>query len=158
MKKTNHLIIASLLFLSTDLYAQQNTVGSGGDISGSGGSISYSVGQIDYSSSTTTQGNINQGVQQPFEFFDLLTTIEENQLFKFSLFPNPTNDFIIIKTLGTTSELTFNLYDSKGRLIKQDLINSEQTSIDARNLSGGSYQLSIINQNRIIQSFKIIKN
>lgn len=49
---------------TSNLYAQQNIVASGGQATGAGGTVSYSIGQMDYISVTGAGGSITQGVQQ----------------------------------------------------------------------------------------------
>ena len=62
-----NVLAAALLLMSTVVgVAQENSVSVGGDITGVNGSVSFSVGQIDYTYVSGTNGNINEGVQQPF--------------------------------------------------------------------------------------------
>ncbi len=62
-----NVLAAALLLMSTAVVvAQENSVSVGGDIAGVNGSVSFSVGQIDYTYISGTNGNINEGVQQPF--------------------------------------------------------------------------------------------
>lgn len=147
-----------LISASTLSYAQSNTVASGGDASGSGGTLSYTIGQIDYNNQTSASGNTNQGVQQPFEFYKITSGIDESSLVDVSLYPNPTNEYIILKINTSLDNLNYNLYDMTGRIVSKGIISSNETKIDARDYVPGQYQL-IINQKEIeIESFKIIKN
>lgn len=154
MKKLT--LASSFALVSLLGFSQQNTVSTGGNASGSGGTVSYSVGQIDYSSNQGTNGTINQGVQQPFEFY-LLEIDEENAL-NISLFPNPTNEFIVLQFENFTNGLSFSLYDMNGRIVVENNIDSAKTEIDMRSFATGQYNLAIKNQVNNIQSIKIIKN
>lgn len=148
-----------LISTSTFSFSQKNTVGSGGNASGAGGSLSYTVGQIDYTSQSSSSGNTNQGVQQPFEFYKISSTgIEETGKFEVNLYPNPTNEFIILKINSSLDELSYQLFDMTGRIVSQGTILSNETKIDARDYTPGQYQLSIFQQEKEIESFKIIKN
>ena len=62
MKIFLHLVI--LLFISTRIMAQQNTVAAFGNANSSGGSVSFTVGQIDFISLSNAT---NAGVQQSFD-------------------------------------------------------------------------------------------
>ena len=86
-----------LLFCSSfNLYAQNNTVASGGQANGSGGTSSYSVGQINYSSYTGSSGSVTQGVQQPYEI-SVVTSIKNIAIdLKAQIYPNPTTDKLIL--------------------------------------------------------------
>ncbi|MEQ9147218.1 MAG: hypothetical protein RLP13_03000 [Cytophagales bacterium] len=68
MRNLRLTLLGLSLFLSGYISAQESVSSSGNTISGSNGSISYSLGQTIYISYSGTSGEINEGVQQPFEF------------------------------------------------------------------------------------------
>ena len=155
MKK--HLLCTGVL-LSGLAFGQQNTVASGGEASGSGGSVSYSVGQIDYISASGANGNINQGVQQPFEIFSV--GIEEIQFdINVSLFPNPAVDQVVIsiEALENYKNPSFKLTDEQGRVIRQGTINSNETSVQVNDLANACYYLNVLVDNQLAKSFKLVK-
>lgn len=137
-------------------FSQQNVTSSGGDATGTGGSVSYSVGQIDYINSTGSNGTANQGVQQPFEFFEL--GIKEAAFVDVKLFPNPTNEFIILQFENFTNDLSYSLYDVNGKIVAEGIVEAKETQIDMRAFARGQYNLAIQNASDAIQSIKIIKN
>jgi hypothetical protein len=69
-------------FTTCCVFAQQNTLSSGGDVSNTSGSIAVSIGQIDYVNTSSANFGICQGVQQPFAFCNLLISLSNS---------NPTN-------------------------------------------------------------------
>ena len=75
-----------------------------------------------------------------------------------SLYPNPTNEFIILNLNSVLEKLSYQLTDMNGRLVSTGEITTNETVIDARNYSVGEYHLSIIQKETHIQSYKIIKN
>jgi len=153
------IFLFGLLFSASPIcFSQGNTVSSGGNASGTTGSLSYSIGQIDYSNSTSASGNINQGVQQPFEFYTISSGINDLTSLDVSLYPNPTNEFIILNLNSVLEKLSYQLTDMNGRLVSTGEITTNETVIDARNYSVGEYHLSIIQKGTHIQSYKIIKN
>lgn len=137
--------------------AQSNAVSGGGTASGGGGSATYSLGQIDYSNSASATGSIQQGVQQPYEFF------EEAGLFDiatidFDVYPNPTSNQVVLTIDSDNTDLSFVLFDAQGKLIQQNEIDDIKTIIDMQNLSVGVYHLQLNQNEKTVQSFKIIKN
>ena len=77
----------------------------------------------------------------------------------FSVFPNPVSENLTISSLNLIKTISYNLYDSKGRLINNGNLFSNETSVNTSNLSSGTYYLNLYNQeNNKTQSFKIIKN
>ncbi|MGM0566675.1 MAG: T9SS type A sorting domain-containing protein [Bacteroidota bacterium] len=164
----------------TGLHAQESVNASGGDASGSGGSIGYSVGQVVYTANSGTTGSAAEGVQQPYEI-SVLTGLEEAKGISLSLmaYPNPTTDNITlvfdnsVKTSYDLSQLSYQLYDMNGKLLQNEKITGNQTSVDMSNLIPATYFVKVIHENRgvhhvkynevvatqfnVVKTFKIIK-
>ena len=138
-------------------WAQSNTTSTGGDATGSGGSVSYSVGQIDYINGSGSNGSVNQGVQQPFEFYHDVS-LHENSIITTSLYPNPTNEDVVLKIESFQDILSYQLFDINGKLVRQNDIENAETIIEMRALSSGEYHLSISKQQVQIETIKIIKH
>jgi hypothetical protein len=156
MRKT---FILFLLSVSFNLYAQNNTVSSGGQASGSGGTVSYSVGQIAYSSLTGTNGSLIQGVQQPYEI-SIVTSLEDLAIdLKAQVYPNPTTDQLIL-SIGSNEfkNLRYVLVDLQGKVLKNDRIINLNSTLDMSKLSNGTYFLRVLSNNNQIKTFQIIKN
>ena len=145
------LLFTSLLFSSL---GQQNTVSTGGEVSGVGGSASFTVGQIDYINNTAFNGKINEGVQQPYEFYQEVGLEEE--IIISAVYPNPTKDVIQIEFENAVLRV-MNLYDQQGKLILKNETNEKYTSLDLSELAKGSYVLEVQNENKT-QTIKLIKN
>ena len=137
--------------------AQIAVAATGGDASGSGGSASYTVGQIVYTTATGTTGSVSQGVQQPYDI-SITVGIEEKTI-GLAAFPNPTKDQLNLSVTGfTTQQYSYQLYDASGKLVKSDKVSSSTTSINTQALTPGVYILSVLDNNLIIKTFRIIKN
>jgi len=145
---------------STGLQAQESVNATGGNASGSGGSASYSVGQVVYTSNTVTNGSVAQGVQQPYEI-SVVTRIEEAKGINLSVsaYPNPTTDYLTLEVKDfELSNLHFQLYDMNGKLLQSEKIIGNQTSIVMSNLVPANYFVKVIQGNKEVKTFKIIKN
>jgi len=131
---------------------------SGGDAMGSGGSVAYSVGQIVYTAHLGTTGSVAQGVEQAYEIYSV--GIKETALnISLSIFPNPTSDFLTLKVEDYNNEtLNFDLLDEQGKLILSEQITNQETQVAMSTLARGSYFINIVQTNKKIQTFKIIKN
>jgi hypothetical protein len=157
------ITLSAIFLLSlglTGLKAQEAIPVTGGNASGSGGSASYSVGQAVYTTNIGTNGSVAPGVQQPFEI-SVLTGLEEAKEISLmvSAFPNPTTDYLTLEVKEFEfSNLSFRLYDMQGNLLQSEMITGDQTRIDMFNLVPSSYFVKVINGNREVKSFKIIKN
>ncbi|MCF8274676.1 MAG: T9SS type A sorting domain-containing protein [Flavobacteriaceae bacterium] len=144
----------------TGLQAQTSVNATGGDALGGGGSVSYSVGQVVYTTNTGTNGTVAQGVQQPYEI-SVVTGIEEAKGINLSVsaYPNPTTDYLTL-SIGEfeISNLSYQLYDMNGKLLQSEKISGNQTSIVMSNLVPSSYFVKVIQGNKEVKTFKIIKN
>lgn len=153
-------LVFLLGFSVKGLIAQESFNTAGNIASGSGGSVSYSVGQLAYTSNTGTSGSASNGVQQAFEVSGL-TLLEEFIDINLSVttYPNPVTDHLIL-TVENPNLLTLNfqLFDLRGKLIQSDEIINDQTNVSMNNLAPAVYFLNIIQGNKEVRTFKIIKN
>ena len=159
MKKNTLFFLTFLLSFSVNAQTSHQVLSaSGGDATGSGGSVAYSVGQIVYTTSTGTTGSVAQGVEQAYEIYSV--GIKETALnISLSVFPNPTSDFLTLKVEDYNNEtLGFDLLDEQGKLILSEQITNQETQVAMSTLARGSYFINIVQTNKKIQTFKIIKN
>jgi hypothetical protein len=139
--------------------AQETVSVSGGNATGSGGLVSYTVGQILYNTFSGTNGTVAQGVQQPYEI-SIVTTVENTEeiSLEYLVYPNPTSGLIklIIKSFDYEN-WRFRLYNLNSILLQDKKIENEETEISLQNLSASMYFLKVINNNREVKVFKIVK-
>ena len=161
--KYKRLKLCALLLLAyciTGLQAQESVNATGGDASGSGGSASYSVGQVTYQTHSGTNGSVAQGVQQPYEI-SVVTGLEEAKGINLSVtaYPNPTTDYLTLEVKDIElSMFHFQLYDMQGKLLQNEKITGTKTSIVMSNLVPATYFVKVIQGNKEVKTFKIIKN
>lgn len=152
-----HLYVSICLLISSYSYTQQSVNSSGGDIiSFAQGTISFSIGQTatNYIENGET---INEGVQQPYEIFHVLSVINpDNQIF-WNIFPNPTEGVIYLKSKDII-DADIEIFDESGRLIlNEQLKGIQQSQIDLTSYARGVYTIKI-NGNSSTQAIRIIKN
>ncbi len=160
----------------TGLQAQTNVNATGGNASGNGGSVSYSVGQVVYTTHKGSNGSVAQGVQQPYEI-SVAGIDEANGIsLKVTAYPNPTTDYLtleidastslsilpILNKLGTSTSLciqsmSYQLYDIQGKVLQNQKITDNRTSIDMNNLVPSTYFVKVIQENKTVKTFKVIK-
>lgn len=151
-----------ILFLGiglTELQAQEAVPSAGGNASGSGGIVSYTVGQVVYTTNTGTNGSELQGVQQAYEIFTVGIKDEITTNISLTIFPNPTIENLTLQVQDFNSEkLIYQLFDMQGKLLTNNQITSNQTEINLNNLPPSTYFINVLQENKNIQFFKIIKN
>ena len=146
----------------TGLQAQTNVNATGGNASGNGGSVSYSVGQVVYTTHKGSNGSVAQGVQQPYEI-SVAGIDEANGIsLKVTAYPNPTTDYLTLEIDASTSlsiqSMSYQLYDIQGKVLQNQKITGYRTSIDMNNLVPATYFVKVIEENKAVKTFKIIKN
>jgi len=151
-----------LLFLGlSNIQAQETLPATGGKASGTGGSASYTVGQIVYTTQTGINGNtVAQGVQQPFET-SVVTGIKKAQgiTLEVSAYPNPTSDYLTLKVENyNTENLQYIVFDINGKLLQRVKCVGNKTSINIQNYPVANYYVKVLDSQKEIKVFKIIKN
>lgn len=142
------------------LQAQEGISATGGNALVSGqGTVSYSVGQVVHTTNTGTTGSILQGVQQPFEI-SVVTGIEKARDIDLlvSAYPNPTTDHLILRVDHLEgSDFSFQLFDMSEKLLESKRLSDNETSIDMSKFTPAIYFLKVIENNKEIKTFRIIK-
>ncbi len=147
-----------ILSLPQLTYGQSGTVTAGGNAAGSGGTISYSIGQTDYSSSSSAEGTVSQGLQQPYEISEVTSANQPSLDISVSLHPNPVKDYLyLIIPDKHWQYLEITLFDIIGRPILHEKLAGQTTILDMNEFIPGAYFLIIENEKKQIKSFKIIK-
>lgn len=157
--KKSAFLFCFFFALISSVKAQNGTDASGGDASGSGGSASYSIGQTDYITEQGTGGTITQGLQQPFEI-SVITGIENTAIhLSATVYPNPTVDMVTLSISGSlTGKMTFILCDLQGKMIRNEKLSADQTVISMAELAKATYLVKVLDNNKEVKTFKIIKN
>ena len=79
-------------------------------------------------------------------------TIQDNF---FTVFPNPAQGFINVRVDTKLIGELYSIFDNTGRVVLTGKLNSENTTIELGNLSGGIYMFSV--GENMKQTFKVIK-
>ena len=161
MKKFNVAFVTFFVFVFGPVIRAQNAIPtSGGNATGSGGSVSYTVGQVVYTLITGSNGSSAQGVQQPYEISIVTEIVEAKDIsLEIVVYPNPATDFVKLKIKNYQVEnLRFQLYDINSSLLQDNKIIGNEINIIMSNLLPATYFLKVTDNNKVIKTFKIIKN
>ncbi len=153
------LILSILMFTITTVRSQNNTLSSGGQANGANGSVSYSIGQAFFSSASGGNGTIIQGNQQPYEI-SVITGIRNTNIdLKAQVYPNPVVDNLILVIRNTElKNLSYVLVDMQGKVLRQNKITNTSTTIETTSYSNGVYFIKVLDKQKPIKTFKIVKN
>lgn len=140
----------------------ETIITSGNNATGASGTVTYSIGQVFYTyMGVDAVYSVAQGIQQQIKGEQLyVPDIEEPAKVEMYVYPNPTSDFVNISLNGVELEgqRSYRLYDIQARLLKQNTISDTETQVSLNNLSPSIYILAVYVDNKILKSFKIIKN
>jgi hypothetical protein len=105
------------------------------------------------------QGFLSSEIYEVTDLNDLCQLsvgLSEIQTQDLSIFPNPTQDVLKIKTT-TFENVTYTLYDPQGKLVLQDKLSGEITRIKVNRLAPGGYTLVLKNETQNLRTFKVVK-
>ncbi|MBI5540743.1 MAG: T9SS type A sorting domain-containing protein [Bacteroidia bacterium] len=149
------ILISTFLGISQYLNAQE-VVSSGGDFHKTpSGSVSYTIGEPVIETYTNSSNVLTQGFNQTKLTVTEVSTLN-NLNIEVSAYPNPTQEFVIIKT-SSFVDLNYEVFDSKGRIIIMNDINESETSIKFNTVSTGIYFIKLFKYDKEIKTFKIEK-
>lgn len=151
------LIFALLCFGNIAVFCQTAFVSTFNQSSGSNGKVSFTVGQSYTLKGTGSNGETINGIQQPYSIYTLGVDDAGFSL-EISVFPNPVCDELILKTKDIElKNLSFTLYDLNGIPIETKGIMDSETLIQMDGLQAATYFLKVMNKDKSVKSFKVIK-
>lgn len=155
----NRILFLFMTIISTTFsYGQQCAVSSGGEANGNGGVISYTIGQLACNVNSASTGFIEEGIQQPYEIYNITAIKSHLDDIKVEIYPNPTSKIISLEIGGIHQNLSYQLFNSSGTLLRIQKDLGSKTNIDLTNVGASIYFLKVIQKNKVVSSFKIIKN
>jgi hypothetical protein len=102
---------------------------------------------------------MQQGVQQTYEI-KVFTEHEVSKGIQLEciVYPNPSSDFLVLKMIDFKVEkLEYKLYNNAGILLDGDVVDKNEMCINMREYLPATYFLKVIQHNKEIKVFKIIK-
>lgn len=158
MKTACHVVawLCMVGFMLPQAKAQTVIGAAGTELSFGEGAIAFTVGEAVRLTEENTALVHNVGFHQVF----LTTTPTRAVLteqFTLDVFPNPVGDYLQITTDQVAPDLMIRLYNGQGQFLRTLPFTSQNLRMDMTSLTKGSYIISIIDGNQLIQSFTILK-
>ena len=76
-----------------------------------------------------------------------------------SVYPNPASTLLILNIENyKSSNLAYEMSDMLGKMISRKQVEGTETIIRMDELALGNYLISVVDNNQIVKTFKIIKN
>lgn len=151
--------IAFFLLVLGGLHAQQSVPASGGEATGNDGTLSYSVGQVAYTAQTGSGGSLVSGIQHVYEISSVTSVEDLLKDATLTAYPNPAVDYLNLTIEDASYEsMDYQLIDMKGVAVLAGEIGAPTTTIAIERIPSATYFLHVSINQKIIKSFKLIKN
>ena len=144
------------LSISQFSFSQEVISTQGDSYTNANGSVDFTIGEVVTFTATDGNNDLTQGFHQTnWNFVEL----EDHQAdFEVSIYPNPVEDELNIRA-AEFQDVSYKLYDSRGRVVREDNLSGEFTGIAVTDLAPGGYQLELHKSNQdLLKTFKLIKN
>jgi len=150
-------ILVLLLSISSVFVFGQEVISNGGASFKNGDyAIDFTIGEPIIQTVQKDGKMLTQGYHQPTLAIIEVKQIDEN--FSASLFPNPATSFLNIE-LDAFEGVSFKLQDVNGKIIDQESITQNVTSLNVKNLERGVYLLKLVDQkDNKLKSYKFLKH
>lgn len=118
------------------------------------GNLHWTIGEI--ATETFANGEtVTQGFQQGL--YSVTTALPKASFdLALKIYPNPTTDWAILETTAM-KPLRFTMTDLHGKLLTSKMTQGAQTKLDVGNLTPGTYFISVFDEQRHVQTFKLQK-
>ncbi len=144
-----------LLIISFGTKAQQLISSAGDYFENSNVSISWSLGEPIIETISDGTNILTQGFQQTKLSASEIFSINSD-IINIKLFPNPTENFIYLKT-SEFKNLNYRISDINGKILKEGNIISEITEISVSKFPAAVYFFKIMKNNETIKIYQIVK-
>ena len=145
----------SLICAVPAIDAQEVISSQGDSYSGPNAKIDFTIGECIIETLSDGTTNLTQGFHQTnWKFSGVEDFSPEMEMV---VFPNPASDFLQIQT-ADFKEVHYELFDEAGRLVAQNELLEETTSIRVAELATGQYSLVLSKNQQPLKIFKLIKS
>jgi hypothetical protein len=153
MKK--HTLVLFSLLTTITVSAQEVIATQGDSYSNASTNIDFTIGEVIIDTGTDGMNDLTQGFHQTNWNFLGVEDFAPN--YEAVIFPNPTEGVLNIRT-STFENVMYTLYDAQGKLVMQNILSAEQTTIQVSQLAPGSYSLTLNNGTQNLKTFKLVKS
>lgn len=148
------IIFSFLLIFSVLIHAQDVISTQGDSYSNASGSIGFTIGEPLIETYPSTSNDLTQGFHQTNL---LISRVEETDMnFSVKVFPNPTCKVLKISTEDYHGMEAL-LLNTEGKVVLSLTLDGELSTINMEGISDGIYLLKILTLEKVITSYKIIK-
>lgn len=149
------LLFYSLICIVSASNAQEVVSSQGESYSGPGGNLDFTIGEVVIMTVSDGTTKLTQGFHQTNWKFSGVEDLSPEM--EITIFPNPTSDLLQIQTVEF-KDVHYELFDEAGRLVAQNDLSEELTSVNVAELATGHYSLVLSKHQQPLKIFKLIKS
>lgn len=149
-----HVLTCCSIFVLIAANAQEVVSTQGESYSNASGSIDFTIGEVVINTNSNGTNDLTQGFHQTN--WNFLGIEDHDPTYEVLVFPNPTQELLTIRT-NSFEHVVCLFYDAQGKLVLQNDLTAEETSIQVGQLATGSYSLILNNGTQNIKTIKLIK-
>ena len=120
--------------------------------------LNWSIGECVTATHSAGDYVITQGIHQNTY---IITAVEDLRAeIEMSVYPNPTSDFISLNfaKVQNFGKVSYTVTDFSGKVLQTANFKGDIEQINFSNYAAGTYFISVLENNQLVKSFKIIKN
>ena len=152
MKRLNITLFLSALCIS--FFGQEIVSSQGDSYHKFYKELDFTIGEVVVNTGSNGVIELTQGFHQTNL---TLTAMEDhNPSFNATIFPNPTSEILNIKT-SMFEGVTYSIYNAQGKLILRDKLYFEQTPVNVKQFTVGTYLLKLNAEEQKQKTYKLIK-
>jgi hypothetical protein len=154
------IVLFTMILLSISVSAQRQIVSTAGETDkNSAGSISWTMGEVVAGTLGSGELMLSQGFQQGS--IEVKTGLVNSSEFSIDIkaYPNPVRDKMNLELVNPGKlPLYVELYNIKGVLLQRREVNASELELNFQNYASGQYVLRIKSEEKLVQTFFIIKH
>lgn len=165
MRKTNIITMIALTLFTVNAETIPKTElisSSGGSFANANYKLDWSIGEVVTESFSSTGLFLNQGFQQAKYNVESISTGVRNHESDYGIqvFPNPTTDLLLLSSTNENDikDLKYSILDINGKTLLIGNLTKSTEQINFSYFPVGGYFIKFSTANKIIKTFKIIKN
>ena len=152
----NAIVILSLLFFC-QANAQEVAPSSGGHFSSESYQLSWTVGEPVIETCNSASSQLTQGMHQSKLIVTAINEIEGLNL-SIVAYPNPVTDYVQLEVDSYRDEgLCYSLHGMGGNLLAHGKLTGNRAKVPMDRYTPSAYLLKIVDSNKVLKTFKIIK-
>jgi hypothetical protein len=158
MKKPFLILIFSFFFCTESLFSQEVISSAGGHSAGATKQVSWTIGEPIIETGMNGKYILTQGMHQG----NLIVTATkelEGLSFQVTAYPNPVSKYLNLEIGAPQIKgFSYSLFNSEGKLLRQEDINERLTTIPMDVYTHSSYLLRVMSEGKEIKVFRVVKN